>query len=157
MALPSLSPLLFKSFVSYANRAAALESVSPAPPPDIKEWKAFQAVVDALRKENEKLISEKLEVTGKLEAAVAFQDALSSRVSSLKEVNTSQQNDIKSLRAELAEVKEKYDRLRVDPNMELAAPKIHVLDIEVRLGPCLIGGLNILIYTHCMGRHNAGS
>ena len=131
VALLSLSPLLSSLFVSYAHQAAALESTSSAPSPESEGWKALQAAVDALQEENKKLELEKLEVAGKLEATVASQEAFQSQVSSLKEVNATQQDDIESSRAELAGVKEKYDRLIVDSNAERAALQIQVLDLEV--------------------------
>ena len=49
-----------------------------------------------------------------------------SQVSSLKEVTTTQQNDIKSLRAELAEAREKYDQLVV----ERSTLQARVFDLE---------------------------
>ena len=131
MTLLSMSPLLSSLFVSYANRAATLESASSTPSPDIEERKALQATIDALREENEGLKSENLEVMGKLEAAIASQEAFRSQVSSLKEVNTTQQDDIKSLRVELVEAKGQCDRLIVDSNAERAALQIQVLDLEV--------------------------
>ena len=132
-ALLSSSPLLASLFVSYANQAAALESAFAAPSPESEEWKALQSTIDTLQDEIKKLKSENLEVTGGLEAAEASQEAFRSQVSSLKEVNTTQQDDIKSLRAELAEAKDKYDRLLVNSNAEKAALQLQVLDLEVCL------------------------
>ena len=131
MALLSSSPLLSSLFVSYANRAAALESTSSTPSPESEEWKTLQTTIAELREENGELKSENLEVTGKLEVVVASQEAFRSQALSLKEINTTQQDDIKSLRAELAETEDKYDRFTVDSNAEKAALQIQIFDLEV--------------------------
>jgi len=132
MSLLSLSPLLASLFVSYANQVAALESASATPSPESEEWKALQNTIDALQDEIKKLKSENVEVTEGLEGAEASREAFRSQVSSLKEVNATQQDDIKSLRAELAEAKDKYDRLLVDSNAEKAALQVQVLDLETQ-------------------------
>jgi len=134
IALLSSSPLLSSLFVSYANQAAAFEAASATPSPESEEWKALQNAIVTLREGIEKLESENFKVTEGLDAAEASREAFRSRVLSLKEVNTTQENDIKSLRAELAEAKEKYDRLMVDSGAEKATLQIRVLDLEVRLG-----------------------
>ena len=131
MSLLSSSPLLSSLFVSYASRAAALESASAAASPNSEEWTVLQATVAALREENKELRSENVEVAGKLEAATASQEAFRAQVSSLREVNVTQQEDIKSLRSELVEAKEKYDRFTADSIMERAALRGPVLDLEV--------------------------
>ena len=131
MSLLSSSPLLSSLFVSYANRAAALESASAAASPNGEESTVLQATVAALREENKKLRSENVEVAGKLEAATASQEVFRAQVSSLREVNVTQQEDIKSLRSELVEAKEKYDRFAADSIMERAALRGPVLDLEV--------------------------
>ena len=133
MSLLSLSPLLSSLFVSYANRVAALESASATPSPESEEWKALQTTVTALQEENEKLRLEAREIAEKLEVAGASQEAFRSQIASLKEVNTTQQDDIKSVRAELSEAKDKYNRLKVDSDAEKAALEVQVLDLEVRL------------------------
>ena len=133
MSLLSLSPLLSSLFVSYANRVAALESASATPSPESEEWKALQTTVTALREENEKLRLDAREIAEKLEVAGASQEAFRSQIASLKEVNTTQQDDIKSVRAELSEAKDKYNRLKVDSDAEKAALEVQVLDLEVRL------------------------
>ena len=135
MALLSSSPLLSSLFVSYANRAAALELTSSAPSPESEGGKALQATIAALREEIEKLKSENFEVTGKSEVAAASRETFRSQVSSLKEANTTQQDDIKSLRAELVETKEKYNRFVVNSNAEITALQIRVFDLEV--GACI--------------------
>ena len=138
MTLLSLSPLLSSLFVSYANRTAALESAFSALPAESEERKALQATVAALQEENEGLKLENLEVTGRLEAATASQEAFRSQVSSLKETNTTQQNNVQSLRAELVETKDKYSRFVVGSNAERAALQIQVLDLEVSFESCLM-------------------
>ena len=126
MSLLSLSPLFSGLFVSYADRVAALESASATISPESEERKIFQATIAALQKENEKV---------KSEAAEASQEALRSQVSYLKEVNMTQQDSIKSLRAELVEARDRHDRLMVDSNAEMAALQIRALDLEVNLEP----------------------
>ena len=140
IALLSSSPLLTSLFVSYANQAAAFESASATPPPESEEWKTLQNTIVTLQKEFEKLVSMNLEVTEGLEAAEASHEAFRSQVLSLKEVITTRENEIKSLQAELAEAKEKYDRLMVDSNAEKATLQIRVLDLEVRSGSYLAIG-----------------
>ena len=132
--LLSLSPLLSSLFVSYANRVIALDSSPSVPSPESEEGKALQSTAATLREENKKLKSEILDVTRKLEVAVASQETFRSQVSSLKEVNTTQHNDNKTLRRELGEAREKYDRLVVDSNAEKAALQILVLNLEVGTG-----------------------
>ena len=51
MTLLSLSPLLSTLFLSYANRAAALESASATPSPESEEWKELQATVSQQQKQ----------------------------------------------------------------------------------------------------------
>lgn len=155
MSLLSLSPLLSSLFISYANRATALESTS-APSPNSEVWKALQATVAALREENEKLKSETREMTGKLEAAEASQEASHSQVSSLEKVNATQQDDVKHLQAELFGTKDKYDRLVVDLNMQTAALQAQVLDLEVSVASTLTVGWTRLL-TRCMSRLNGGN
>ncbi|KAF9645581.1 hypothetical protein BDM02DRAFT_3119983 [Thelephora ganbajun] len=132
MSLLSLSPLLSSLFVSYANRAAALESASATPSPESEEWETLQSDIAALREENEKLKSENRELAVKLAAAEASQEAFRSQVSSLKEVNTIQQDEIKSLRAELVEAKDVYDLLMTDSSAERAAHQIQISDLEAQ-------------------------
>ena len=109
MALLSLSPLLSSLFLSYANQAAALELASVTPSLEIKEWNTLQTTIAALREENKKLKSETHEMAERLEAAEASQDSFCSQISSLKEVNAAQQDDIKSLWAELFKAGDKYN------------------------------------------------
>ena len=132
MSLLSLSPLLSGLFVSYANLAAALESTPATPSPDGEEWKALQATVTSLQRENETLKSDNCEMAEKLGTAKASQDAFRSQVSYLKEANTTQQGDVRSLRAELAEARDRHDRLMADSNTERAALQTRILDLEVR-------------------------
>lgn len=140
MSLLSLSPLLSSLFISYANRAAALESASTTPSSDSEEWKVLEATIVTMREENEKLKSKNIEVAGKLEAAAASWEAFHSQVSSLKEVNAAQQDDIRSLRSELVEVKEKYDQFVAGSNAERTTLQIQVSDLEVGSKlPCLAG------------------
>ena len=148
MALLSSSPLLASLFVSYANQAAVLESASATPSPESEEWKALQNTITILQGDIEKLKSENREVTEGLEATEASREAFRSQVSSLKEVNATQQDDIKSLRAELTEAKEKYDRLLVNSNSEKAALQAQVLDLEVRLE------LRLMMDRSCSSAHS---
>lgn len=132
ISLLSLSPLLASLFISYANRAATLESASATPSSDSEEWKALHATITVLQEENEKLKSETQEMAGKLKTAEASHEAFRSQVSYLKEVNTSQQDDIKSLQAELVETNDWHDKLMADSSAERAALQIQVSDLEVR-------------------------
>ena len=125
VTLLSLSPLLSSLFVSYAHRAAALESTSSTHSTE-SEQKAHQTAVAAFREENERLKLENLDVARRSEAVAASQETFRAHISSLKEVIATQQNDIKSLRAELVEGREKHDRLVV----ERAALQIQVIDLE---------------------------
>jgi len=134
IALLSSSPLLAGLFVSYANQATAPEPASATPSPESEEWKVLQNAIVTLREEIEKLKSENLELVKELGSAKAFR----SQVSSFEVVNTTQQDDIKSLRAELVEAKDKHDQLMADSNAEKAALQIRVLDLEVCLDSCMI-------------------
>ena len=131
VALLSSSPLLSSLFVSYASRAAALESASSSPSRESEEWKSLQSAVAVLREENERLKSDNLEMTEKLEVAMVSEEAFRYHTSFLEEVSTSQQGDIQSLRADLVESRVKYDQLIVDSNAERVALRIQVFDLEV--------------------------
>lgn len=150
MSLLSLSPLLSSLFISYANRAAALESASASPSPHSEEWKTLQATVTTLQEENEKLKLEARDMAGKLMTAEASQEAFRSQVLNLKAVNTTQQDGIASLRAESSEAKTKYDRLMVDSSAQLAALQVQVADLEVSLG----SSSNAATDVHRFGRYN---
>lgn len=132
MSLLSLSPLLSSLFITYANEVAALEPGSIAPSPESEEWKALQNFVAVLREENEQLKSENRDVVLKLEAAEASQEAFRSQILSLKEANTAQQDEIKSLWRELLEVKSQYDQLTTDSTAEKTAHKIRISDLEAQ-------------------------
>ena len=136
MALLSSSPLLASLFVSYANRAAAFESASAIPSLEREEWMALQNTITTLQEEIKDLTSENCEMAERLESAEASREAFRSQVSSLKEVNATQQADIKTLWADLTEINGKYDRFVADSNTEKTALQTRVLDVEVRLGLC---------------------
>ena len=104
-----------------------------------EERKGLQTTIAALQEEIEKLKSENLEMAGRLKVAAASREESSSRTPSLTEVDTTQQHDIKPLRAELAEAKDKYNQIVADSNAEVTALQIQVLDhLEVGLGSRLI-------------------
>lgn len=67
----------------------------------------------------------------KLEMAEASQEMLRSYVSSLDESNAIHREDIKSLRAELMDVQEQYDRVMTDSEAERATLRVKVSDLEV--------------------------
>ena len=100
--------------------------------------------------------SENLETVGRMQVAAAFREETSAQVSSLMEINTNQQRDVESLRAGLAEAKDKYDQLIADSNAEKAALHIRLLDLEVGLSHANCG-LNVVTYTHCVARPSIGS
>ena len=134
MELLSSSPLLASLFVSYANQAAALDCDTPST--ESEEWKALEETISRLQEEVDKLKPENAEMRRKLTVAAASQEAFRSQISALKAVNTTQQDDIKSLREELLEAKSKYDRLLADSNSERATLQAHVVEIQAspRLG-----------------------
>ncbi|KAF9642360.1 hypothetical protein BDM02DRAFT_2310510 [Thelephora ganbajun] len=140
VSLLSLSPLLSSLFISYADRAVTLESVSVTPSPESKEWRALQSDIAALREENSKLKSENRELAVKLATAEASQEAFRSQVTSLKEVNATQQGDIKSLQVELVKAKDTYDQLLMDSDAERATHQIHISDLEVNTAGRTEGG-----------------
>ena len=130
IALLSSSPLLASLFVSYANQAAALEP--PSPSTESEKWKALETTISRLQEEVDKLKPENLEMTERLAAAASSLEAFRSQVTSLKEVNVAQQRDIGSLRAELLESKDRYNRLVENSSAERVALQSTVLDLEVR-------------------------
>lgn len=138
MALLSSSPLLASLFISYANQAAALEPFTPST--ESEEWKALENTIFLLQEEVDKLKPKNLEMMEKLEAAAASQEAFRSQVTSLKEVNAAQQQDIDSLRAELLESKDKCNRLVEDSNVERDVLQSVVSNLKVCLEPYLIPG-----------------
>lgn len=132
MSLLDLSPLLADLFLSYANRAA------PTSSPENEERKALREVITTLLEENQKLNSETRGMVRKLRATEVSQEVLRSRASSLKKANTSQLDNITSLRGELVQVEDDYDRFMADSDAERAALRVEVLDLEVRLYPCRV-------------------
>lgn len=136
MELLSLSPLLSSLFVSYANRAAALKSASAAPSPVSEEWKDLREAVSLLWEGSEKLKSENL-------GAAAVSQKVSrkpprSQVWSREEPGATQQSDIEFLKAELVEVKDRYDRFVADWNAERAAFQIQVLTRQGELEEAVV-------------------
>jgi len=132
MTLLSLSPLLSSLFISYANRVVALESASATPSPDSEEWKTLQATIAALREENGKLKLENCEMAGRLETAVASQEAFRTLVAALKDDANIQQDGFLKLTQQFAESNDKYNRLMTESSAEKAAFQAQVLDLEVR-------------------------
>ncbi|KAF9645580.1 hypothetical protein BDM02DRAFT_3119982 [Thelephora ganbajun] len=106
VSLLSLSPLLSSLFVSYANRAAALESASTTPSLESEEWKVLQSDIAALREENEKLRFENHELVVKLVAAEASQ------------------------KASRSEAKDTYDQLIMGSNAEKTVHQVQISDHE---------------------------
>ena len=154
VALLSSSPLLASLFVSYANKAATLECVTPST--EIEEWRALENTISTLQEEISNLKPENLKMTKDLVAATASLEAFRTQVASLKEVNSQQQQDINSLRAELRESKDKYSRLMEGSNAERVAFQGKISD----LGVCLVPygyGLNVLTDARCMDRCNEQS
>ena len=143
--LLSSSPLLASLFVSYANQAAALESVSPST--ESEEWKTLEDTISSLQEEIGKLKPENVEIKERLKAATASQEALRSRVLDLEEANTAQRDEIKSLRAELLEGGGKFNQLVVNSNTERATLQAQISNLEVCLKFYLISELIMLIVT----------
>lgn len=135
MALLSSSPLLASLFLSYASQVTALES--PAPSAESEEWKSLENAFSKLQEEVDKLKLENLEMEGEVKATAASQEAFRSQISTLKDVNTTQQDRIKTLQVELLEAKNKCDQLLGERNVL----ENRVLDLEVCLERCTIMGL----------------
>ena len=133
MSLLSLSPLLSSLFISYANRAAALESASATPSPETEEWKALQATVAALREKSEKLESESRDMAGKLEAAASSQEAFRALVAVLKEDAEIQQDGFRILAHQCTEGNDKYDRLVEESTAEKTGFQAQILNLEVSI------------------------
>lgn len=133
LSLLSLSPLLSSLFISYATRGAALRSTSTTPPSESDEWKSFHDTITALQEENGKLKSEARETAARLGAAEASQEELRFQLSSLKEINMTQEGDIKSMRVQVADAQHKYDRLVEDSNAEKTALKTQISELQVCL------------------------
>jgi len=134
LSLLSLSPLLSTLFVSYASRAGPRGSGSSTTSTDSEEWKVLQDTIASLREENEKLRLEARDMVRKLAMAEASQEMLRSHVSSLDESNAIHREDIKSLRAEIMDVQEKYDRVMADSEAERATLRVKVSDLEAQRG-----------------------
>ena len=122
-----------------------VNSLSPATQRDImgilqrdEEWKTLHTTIASLQEETEKLKSENFGMVGRLEAVATPREPFRSQVSSLKEVGTTRQGDIESLRAELVKSEHKYDRLVAHSNAERAALQIRISDLEVGSGSYLI-------------------
>ena len=133
VALLFSSPLLASLFVSYANQAAALDSATATPTSESDEWKALENTIATLQEEVDRLKPENVEMTKSLEASAASQEAFRSQVSTLKEVNTTQLGDIKTLRAELFEARRTRDQLLVDSESERESLQTRISELEVSL------------------------
>ena len=119
MLLLSSSPMLASLLLSYSNRT------------ETERRRSFRGTIIKLLEENQRLKSEAIGVVQRLKATKASQKVVRSQVLSLKEASTTQQDTINSLREELDEVEDKYDRLMTDANAEKAALHVQVLDLEV--------------------------
>lgn len=126
VSLLSLSPSLATLLLSYSNRA------------ETQDRRTFRETIVKLLEENQGLKSEVLEMVQRLKAAEASQKTVRSQVSSLREAGATLQDTVDSLREELVEVEDKYDRFIADSNVEKAALYVQVLDLEVHYLPCLI-------------------
>ena len=157
VALLSLGPLLSSLFLSHAGRAVALESASATLSPGGEKWKALQDSVPALQGEREKLESENPKVLGKLEAAAASQEAFRSPVSSLKGVDTTQQDDLRLLRAELVEAKDKYDQLIVGLNADRSTLQIQIQILDLQVNTRIRSPIECAHAMHHVSRHDAKS
>jgi FtsZ-binding cell division protein ZapB len=149
VALLFLSPLLSSLFVSYANRAAALESASPIPSPESEEWKALQTAIATLQEEHEKLKSGNREMAEKLETAETSGEAFRYRFMSLREDHEIQQDGFRMLAAQCAEGKDGYERLVAESSAEKAALLAQILDLEVGLEFHLMDESIMLTDTSC--------
>ena len=125
VSLLSLSPSLATLLLSYSNRV------------EIQNRRAFSEAIIQLLEENQRLKSEAPEMVQRLRATEASQKTVRSQLSSLREAGATHQNAIDSLREELVEVEDKYDRFMADSNAEKAALHLQVLDLEVHCQPCL--------------------
>lgn len=67
----------------------------------------------------------------KLEMTEASQEMLRSQVSSLNESNAAHREDVKCLRTDLIEIKEKYSRVVQDSEAEKANLRVTVSDLQV--------------------------
>lgn len=157
MSLLSLSPLLSSLFITYATRASSTRSASTSPSPESDEWKSLQDTIATLREENEKLRSDIQGMNGRLEAAEASQEEFRSLGSSLREINATREEEIKSLRVQVFEAQHKYNRLVEDSNAEATALKVQVEELQVSLGSRLIVGLNVVIDTRVSWAETTGA
>ena len=110
------------------NREEILAAIRETAGVTVRTTKAEERVEECLKLKS-------LELKEKLEKVVASRDAFSSQVSSPEGAGTAPKDPG---RAELAETKEKYDRLMVDSDAELVALQIRVSDVVVSLGSHLI-------------------
>ena len=126
MLLLSSSPMLASLLLSYSSRTEA------------EKRRYFRETVIKLLEENQRLNSEAIGMVQKLRIAKASQKTVRSQVSALKEVSETLHDTIYSLREELDEVENKYDRLMVCSNAEKAALHVQILGLEVHCQPYLI-------------------
>ena len=91
-----------------------------------------------LQGEIDKLRTENLEMTKRLEAATASLEESRPQTVSPGEANVAHQQYIDSLQAELLEFKDKHSRLVEDSKAERDALRSTISDLEVSLGLCLI-------------------
>jgi predicted RNase H-like nuclease (RuvC/YqgF family) len=138
VSLLSSSPLLASLFVSYANKAAALDSATATPTSESDEWKTLENTIATLQEEVDRLKPENFEMAKSLEAVAASQEAFRSQVSTLKEVNATQLGDIKTLRTELFEARRRHDQLLVGSNSERETFQTRISELGVSLKEYLI-------------------
>ena len=85
----------------------------------------------------------------KLETAEAPRD----QISFFEQAKTTQEDEIRSLQAELVEVEDKYDQLMMDSNLEMATLRMQVLDLEVR-PKCICSRIERISNVDWMDRRN---
>jgi small-conductance mechanosensitive channel len=125
MLLLSSSPMLAALLLSYSSRTETEKRI------------AFRETIIKSLEENQRLKSEAVGMARRFRAAAAAQKTVRSQLSSLKGVSMVQQDAIASLREQLDQVEDRYDRLMVGSNAEKAALHVQILDLEVHRQPCL--------------------
>ena len=107
MSLLAASPLLSSLFLTYANRAAALDG-PPTPTPIDREWSEMKALNTRLQEEISSLRAQLEKETDRAKVAEDCVEALRTQVSSFKDANYNLETEVSNERAKLGAITLEY-------------------------------------------------
>ena len=125
MSLLAASPLLSSLFLTYANRAAALDGPSAPSPIDI-EWSEMKTMNSRLQEEVALLRAQLNEETERAKAAEDCVEALRAQLSSVKSTNLDLEAAVSGERKRLEVITSEYTEHRKEAGNTIAELRITV-------------------------------